>query len=322
MSSPRKFDELVRAFRHGVDSGRVASAYLIIGAPRGEGLFLAQRILQMLYCAGPEKPCGSCEGCRHVRERTHADVLWIEPQKKSQRILVDQVREIQRRMYETSFTGGWKSCVLIGADRLGEEAANAFLKTLEEPPGPSLFLLLTDSPHSLLPTIQSRCQRVTLSAEQEDLPGDLWREVRQVLRAGKAGPLEALAQARKLAGFLKKLRKDTEAEEWERAGEDEEKDVVEARINARYKEKRTLTMRALLLWHRDVLMLVIGADPDFVKNRDDESMALLREFANRLTYAQGLRNVRTIERMYDQLERNIPEDSVLSIGFGQMAADR
>lgn len=63
---------------------------------------------------------------------------------------------------DTAFAGGWKVVVLAGADRLTNEAANAFLKMLEEPPPKTLILLLTDAPQALLPTIRSRCQRIDL----------------------------------------------------------------------------------------------------------------------------------------------------------------
>ena len=87
-------------------------------------------------------------------------MLWIEPESKSRRILIAQVRDIQHRIYKTAFAGGWKACVLVGADRMGMEAANAFLKTLEEPPSTVTIVLLTNDYDAVLPTIASRCQVV------------------------------------------------------------------------------------------------------------------------------------------------------------------
>ena len=81
----------------------------------------------------------------------------IEPEKKSRVIAVDAVRALNHRIQTSSFAGGWKVAVIKYADRLNDQAANAFLKTLEEPPARTLLLLLTDAPQSLLPTVVSRC---------------------------------------------------------------------------------------------------------------------------------------------------------------------
>ena len=156
-----RVDDALELIRHAFVSGRPGQAYMLVGPPRGEAGTLALRIVQMLFCTEKKfEGCGKCRACLACESHKTADVAWVESAMKSRVISVDQMRAMQKQMLQTSYAGGWKVCVLLGADRMNPAGANAFLKTLEEPPARSLFLLVTDSPQMLLPTIVSRCQRV------------------------------------------------------------------------------------------------------------------------------------------------------------------
>lgn len=321
-----KPDDAYELLRCSYESGRFAQAYLIAGPPRGIGLPLVERVLSLLFCAGDEKePCGTCGGCRRVADRTHPDVMWIEPQKRSRIISIAQMREVERRIHQTSFEGGWKSAVFVGADRIGSAgtnfaAANAFLKTLEEPPPRSVFFLLTDSPQFLLPTLISRCQRVAVSGHADELPAG-WRE--QMLDLLREGPLRgasvSFGRAERLVALLKDMKKAAEAEVREAASEDvvdEEDETLDARANARYRELRTALMRGLLLWHRDVLLCLCGADDDLLCYGGEA--AHTRGLASALTYRQAKGNLAVVGEMRDRLERNMSEGHVLSFGFSRL----
>ena len=166
MSLEPEVEQALASLRQSLASGRLAHAYLIVGAPRGAAGVLAERVVAMLYCTAPgERPCGQCAKCRQIAAHAHPDVLWVEPQKKSRGILKEQIEAVQEHINLTSFEGGWKAVVFLNADRINPQAANRLLKTLEEPPDKCLFLLVTDQPAALLPTVVSRCQRVVLAAE-------------------------------------------------------------------------------------------------------------------------------------------------------------
>ncbi len=206
-----KLEEVFKDMEHSFAAGRFAQAYIIAGRPREEGLALAEMIMGLLFCIDADKPCGHCAACMQVHNKTHPDILVIEPEKKSRIISVAQIREMQNRMLKTSFAGGWKACVLVGADRLGPSSSNAFLKILEEPPPRSVFFLLTDSPQFLLPTIISRCQRVSVAADGEGLDGDLRQRVAEVLcRSGGGRSVSAFAAADGFTSFLKEIKKSIE----------------------------------------------------------------------------------------------------------------
>jgi DNA polymerase-3 subunit delta' len=295
---------------------RLAHAYLIAGATRGAAGDLVIRVLQLLFCSSPDAPCGSCGTCRQVQSRTWADAFWLVPELTSRRISAEAMREkMLAEIAQTSLAGGWKAGVIAGADRMTEEAANIFLKTLEEPPPQTLFLLLTDAPQELLPTIVSRCQRMEIDAPHV-LP-EPWRKrlLECLSSATPPGPLPAMALAGQMAALLADMKESAEAEvkaETRAEAEtlDTDSDVLKARISARYREMRTDLLRALLNWYRDLLVLRAGGSPQHVYYQD--RLALLQERAARLTLAQALANVDGAEDLNRQLERSLNEETMLS----------
>ncbi|MEI8242021.1 MAG: hypothetical protein WCI17_02015 [bacterium] len=305
--------ELIRQ-AHG--SARLAHAYLISGPTRGAAGELVIRVLQMLFCTKPEGPCGVCDVCRLIQARTWADAFWLIPEKTSRRISADAMREkLLAEINLTALAGGWKAGIIVGADRMTPEAANIFLKTLEEPPPQTLFLLLTDAPQELLPTIISRCQRMQID-EPHVLP-EPWRKrlLECLTAATPPGPLPAMALASRMAALLADMKDAAEAEvkaETKAEAEtlDEDSDVIKARISARYREMRTDLLRAMLNWYRDLMVLRAGGAPANVHYQD--SLALLQERAARLTIAQAMANVDGAEELNRQLERSLAEETVLS----------
>lgn len=146
-----------------IDAGRAAHGYLIVGGVRTNAAELADLILKKLF---PSE-------IAQIEAGTHPDVVTLEPEGKARIISVESMRDkIIAPMMTTSFSGGWKVGVIYGADRMRQESANAFLKSLEEPTPQTMYLLLTDQPDSILPTIVSRTQRVDLKLPAGILEGD------------------------------------------------------------------------------------------------------------------------------------------------------
>jgi DNA polymerase III subunit delta' len=325
VSSPR-LAEAVARFRAGLAAHRLAHAYLVVAPPRAEGLAFAHAALQLLYCAAAEKPCGACPACRHVTEHSHPDLAWLEPRMKSRAIGIEDIRELQRLVYRTSYAGGWKACVLMGADRLTEEASNAFLKTLEEPPARSLFLLLTDQPQAMLTTLLSRCQRVSLATELAGVPAAWETPLMDLLTAppigGSFAPLVRSGRLLALLGAVKQAvaeeEKAAQADDESVGDADDKAEILAARIEARYKEQRAIVLRAMVCWYRDLLACVCGADPAWLHFGDCRET--LAAAAGRLTYRQALRNTQILEEAQTQLDRNVPEDMVLSAAIGRLTA--
>jgi DNA polymerase-3 subunit delta' len=265
------------------------------------------------------KPCNGCQSCIKIRNRAHPDVVWIEPEKKSRTVGVERIRDLQRLVYQTTLGGTWKAVVMVGADRVGEEAANAFLKTLEEPPPRSLFLLLTDNPQAIMPTILSRCQRMVLSTEQESLP-EPWRsQLVDILAAPMEGGLVGrLSRGIGFGQLLDQMKKSVKAEEDERAeGEDIDDDTLNARIESRYRGLRGMAVRAILFWYRDVLLAVCGMEAS--RLRYPEQSATIAVLARGTTYRDALRNIQVIEGMQRQFDRNLTQDTVIQVTMNALA---
>jgi DNA polymerase III subunit delta' len=296
--------EAFESFQKTISSGRMAHAYVVVGPPRSEARSFVLKVLASLYNNG--------SGMTPNLE-VHPDIMWIEPQKKSRIIGVDQIREVSQRLSQTSYSGGWKSCIIVGADRLGEEASNAFLKTLEEPAGQTIFFLLTDQPENLLPTIASRCQRIVLTNIHDNLPVECQLELISVMSAGGGETISGIVPAKRVGAILEAFKKKA-ADDIEAAQTDDDDDeTIEARVGARYREARTAVMRFIMLWHRDVLLSAFGVDDGCLHNR--EFCKQIRQSATGLTPRRALQNVEVAETMKEQLDRNLDETSVLSIGF-------
>jgi DNA polymerase-3 subunit delta' len=135
---------------------------LIFSGPEGVGKRLAAVALaQVVNCLAPlnEDACGTCTACTRIARSVHPDVLTIESG-ESGNIKVDQVREAIERSAYRPFEGRRRVVIIDDAEALVPEAQNALLKTLEEPPAASMFVLVTSRPDVLLPTVRSRCQRL------------------------------------------------------------------------------------------------------------------------------------------------------------------
>ena len=316
MSSIDSFTAALDGLKQSVETDRLAHAYVVVGSPRGNALAFVESFLQFLFCRAPHRPCGKCPECERVKRHEHADVLWLQPETKSRKIHIEQIREeLTPRISRTSYAGGYKVGVILYADRLTEEAANAFLKTLEEPPGSSLLLLVTNSVQSLLPTIVSRCQRIVLS-NAPDEEGPWQTKLLDVLRRGPPhDSVEAMIQSGLLKTILNDIKKDISAKEEanDEAPVDENEDAHSARIAARVIEARTNILRQLLLWKRDVLLAVLGAGDDVL--HFESETAAIREQAGMLNYGQALRQVGAVEGIIRRLERNLPDETVFEVGL-------
>lgn len=148
--------QLKRAHAH----HRLSHAYIFDG-PRGVGKMTTARALAaLLLCEAPQgdDACGHCDACRQLAVGTHPDCISVVPDGKS--IKIKQIRDLRMRLSNTASYGGYTVVLIDEADTMGIEAANAFLKTVEEPVGPTCFVLVTTQAERLPDTIRSRAQLV------------------------------------------------------------------------------------------------------------------------------------------------------------------
>ncbi|MCL6635223.1 MAG: DNA polymerase III subunit delta' [Peptococcaceae bacterium] len=265
--------QMVKTLLNAVSSGRVAHAYLFCG-PEGVGKeTTALAFARALLCSRPAEgdACGTCRECRQVESRNHPDLYFVQPSGNS--IKIEQIRGIRRKCPYRPYQGGRKLFLIYQAETMTAEAANCLLKTLEEPPGDTVFILLSGRPQALPPTVLSRCQQLVFKG----IPGpELIREL-----AGRHGLAEEVARlvaalaggsmGRALAyasGSFQEER-DEALELAEALGQSGPLEALEmAGKLSESKERAGTVLEMLACWYRDLLVHREAGETASLFNRD------------------------------------------------------
>ncbi len=315
-------DEAYSHISRAIQEGRTANGYLIVGSPRGQAGELADRILRLLF------------GDRDLS--AHPDVHRLRPEMKSRVISIDAMRNrIIAPMEQTAFQGGWKAGVIVNAECMQKEAANSYLKVLEEPPPRTIFLLLTNKPAQLLPTIISRCQRIDLpDACILSLAEPHRSRVLDILAADSiSGQVARSAAAARLCAILAEFKDRAEAEVHDElkletdVGEESGKDEIKAMVSARYLEYRQDFLGTFQSWYRDLMALALappshssfgaeGASATPLVNEDRR--IVLESRAAKLQRYQAFYNVEKVDELAKTLERGVPELGAISLFMDRM----
>lgn len=175
---------------------RLPHALILVGPQYVEKTHFAREFAQFLLCLSPLNgiACSQCKSCQLCIAGTHPDWINVEPEEPRKVLRVDTIRQVQARLQQTAQQGGNKVCVISPAEQMNENAANALLKILEEPPANTYFLLVAHHASKILPTIISRCQRLSFAipAQQDiiDWLGDDFTKdaIQQALEKGRGFP--------------------------------------------------------------------------------------------------------------------------------------
>ncbi|MDQ1256906.1 MAG: polymerase subunit delta [Candidatus Hydrogenedentes bacterium] len=180
-SDVRDQDVPIRLLRSMLSGTRIPNGLMFWG-PAGVGKQLtAMRMAQAVNCKErADDACGQCLSCRKTANGNHPDVKVVAPVRKARVIDVEAIESINEFASLRAFEGAWRVFILVDADRMNVAAQNHFLKTLEEPAGNSLFILVTAFPRVLLPTIRSRCQQIRFGALRPETVADLLIRERQI----------------------------------------------------------------------------------------------------------------------------------------------
>jgi len=313
--------------------GRLAHAFLISGAHGSGKENLAARVIQLV--SGTKEAAGfDLFGEPVVVETPPLDELesgWIRvvrPRMKSRRIGVDEIRDLEHTLQLAAPGGACKVGVITEADRMNDQAANAFLKTLEEPPQNTLLLLLTANPQRLLPTILSRCVRVPLlggRALLEDGGAELVTALNRAAKFGFGTPVAALHLKATFTSFLARSREEADAAA--KAAEKEEtaayKDATDgswlkereafhkAAAEAEYLDARSKLFDVLMAWMADLLrMKVKSGGLDF----PDSAQALLPVVEGE-SETKLLQRMQALDSLRRTLETNAFEPLAIEVGF-------
>ena len=285
---------------------RLPHALLFTGI-EGIGKNLTAKVLaKVLFCSGEEKPCNICPSCRAFDAKNHPDFYCLEPEGKANNIKIEQIRQMQSQIALSPYLADKRVVIINDAETMNEAAENSLLKTLEEPTGDVVFILVTANKDLLLPTILSRCMKLYFAPLSED-------EIKIILKSKYAVNEDKATVIAKLSGGSMKraisfldddnfnlcqnamdfLSKDLNAKDiWQISDE----------FSAMDKAKIKQWADFLQMIIRDLLLLQAGADDNLLYNRDKKDVLdkLIVNFSlNRLFNCQNL-----IENLVKRLSSN------------------
>lgn len=199
-------DKAIDFLKQVIAREKIPHAYLFVGIPGIGKTTAAIALAQTINCENPVngEGCGQCRSCRQIKSGNFPDIVFIEPE--GQNIKIEQIRNLDHVFGFKPLTGKYRVSVMRQAETMTEQAANAFLKTLEEPPPGNMLILTVTDPRDLLPTIVSRCQKVAF----RPIPAHLVRKWLVVEKGLSDG--DALAVARICNGSLGKAKEIAEGE--------------------------------------------------------------------------------------------------------------
>lgn len=325
------------------ERGRLGHAFLITGAKGVGKKELAARLISLINAPKSVDTGESLFGDEMPAPPVHDSVMLaleemqsefvriVKPRSKSRIIRVEEMRELEDSFYMSAPEGQWKVGVVIDADRMNEAAANAFLKTLEEPPRNSLLLLLTSAPDRLLTTILSRCISISLFDPAGSSMSVLEEQMHDMVQKNYQRENRSLATALSLKvdfdTFLKE-QKEMLAKQYKKALKDEVEILKKASAEREFlKEKeernkaeeaseylalRTDSINALITWFGDLIRWQVGHSPAVFTGGEE----VFARFTEGLTLYDLLQRMESLEELRFLLtETNVSEALALETSF-------
>jgi DNA polymerase III subunit delta' len=312
-SKESAFERLSEARR----AGRLAHAYLLTGRAGSGKSWVTDRIAALVLGCAPEGAIA------------HPDLHVVQPESKSRRIVIDQIRELERSIQRKPLLASSKVAIIHDADRMQQQAANAFLKTLEEPPPGSLILLVSNIPEAILETVISRCVEVALqpSADQEPTAEEL-----AVLKAleeclvveMKPGPATAFRLARSIQDIVSEIRARITAD-YESVLRRETARYKQACEDSSWLEERTRQIKALseaaaLRERERILHTVFDALGEALRAQHGSPAKnqIVRGLSEKFSTTGLLRRLDILETMRRRLALGVQESLAFESGFLEM----
>ena len=326
----------VDLLQRSLERGRLGHAYLFAGED-GEWLEgVARTLAKVVNCqepriapgsAGVSDCCDRCDRCRRIEAGRHPDVLWVRPESRSRVILIDQIRDLLHSVSLKPAELRTKVAVLVDADRMNLQSANAFLKTLEEPPGDAVIILLTARPENLLDTIRSRCLTLRFGSDRRQLPDSVMNWLATFAATSvqpHLGILQRYEMLTRLLGELGALRAGVEKllryrsplekhEEIEPRLRERWEDELKAAVESEYRRLRTDFLTGLQWFFRDIWVLTLGVGNSLLALPGLEKP--VQGLARRLTARDAFENLRLLGRTQQLLETNLQEALVFEVAF-------
>jgi DNA polymerase III subunit delta' len=304
--------------RRAHEQDRLGHAYLITG-PLGSGKELLAAEMASMVNGTPAEDVFSAKA---------REIFVARPESKSRRIVIEQIRELEHALQMRASNGRCKVAILPDADRLVTQAANAFLKTLEEPPKDSLLLLLSALPEALPETILSRCIVIPLAPNGQRQSKDEEKKLLKLLQqaSDKNWTIQfAYGIVQEFQRLLREAREEVKRESDEGLQKEESRyrdatdgawleereDYYKALTESLYLERRARLVETLFAWWTDVLRASKGVVQRDLAYAKKETAELAKRFGS----TEILKRIRCLEELRDHLGRNIHEALAIEVAF-------
>lgn len=322
----------VKMLKQQATLGTTRHAYIFAG-PQGVGKrTLALRFIQALNCPRAVtngEPCLECRSCRQIESMQYTDMQVVEVPEDKNEIIINQIRQVQQFLSLSAYESGSKTALLINFQKANPQAQNALLKTLEESPGSSRLIITTDSPESLLPTIVSRCEVLTLRSNSA-------HEVSSALvrRMGLEHPLAELLGhvSSGRYGYARNLAEDPESMEQRTSWLDDWVEIQKMSRRKRFKYvenmfprrtelkmQRQMLQDILACWltySRDLLLFSCRAISEPINIDRKDELTVLAKTISPSNASEIIRCIETASRRIDMYcnPRLVMESLMLSLG--------
>jgi DNA polymerase-3 subunit delta' len=265
-------DNALSFLKASLKNNRLSHAYIFCG-PEGSGKFLAAlNFAKAIMCQNALscEPCDNCPSCKKIDAKSHPDLFVLRPEKEGGSVKIDDIRQLIKDIYLKPFEAKKKVYIIDEAQSMKHEAANALLKTLEEPPTDSMLILITDNLKSLFHTIVSRSQVVRFYPLKADVIKDILIK-EHALEEYKAHVLSKLASGR--LGEAVKYKDDNLFQNRSLIiNKVSKRSLSELSFDELPKQDLKLCLNIMLTWFRDILSAKAGVDDSMLVNIDKKDM--------------------------------------------------
>lgn len=311
-------EQIKEHLQNALESGKISHAYIINGEKSSGKEFIAKVFAMALQCeAGGTEPCQECHSCKQALSANQPDIIRVTHEKPNT-ISVDDIRaQINNDVAIKPYSSRYKVYILNEAEKMTQQAQNALLKTLEEPPEYAVILLLTANVNSLLPTILSRCVVLNMKPvsdsqvkkylmEQLQIP-DYKAEVCVAFARGNVGKAKSLATSEDFENVknealsLLKYIRDMELHEI----------ITAIKKITEYKLEINDYLDIMAIWYRDILLFKATKDANHLIFR--EELPSLRQAATRSSY-EGIENIiKALDKAKARLNANVNFDLTMEL---------
>ena len=311
-------EDIVKHFKNSIELGKVSHAYILNGEKGSGKRTLAAVVAKSLQCeeGGPD-PCGKCRSCLQAESGNQPDIIWVNHEKTSI-ISVDEVRQqIVNDVELKPYSSRYKIYIVPDAHLMNPQAQNALLKTLEEPPGYAIILLLANGIGKFLPTVLSRCLILNFK------PVEPLQVVEYLITKLNVEQKKARFCADFAQGNLGKAIRLAISPEYNELLEDSvrilrriqdmdmEDTILAVKNLGKYKLDITDYMDIMTMWFRDILMVKISNSPNKLLFKDEFSN--LKRQASMMSYEGVEEVIRALNKVKIRLEANVNFDIAMEL---------